>query len=57
MCGPDGSIVAEDFGGEASLLTFDVDTDLLQRYRSGDPSMRFRYFPAKRRPELYIDTL
>ncbi len=57
VCGPDGSIVAEDFGGEASLLTFDVDTDLLQRYRSGDPSMRFRYFPAKRRPELYIDTL
>ena len=52
-CGPDGSIAAEDFGGQPSLLTFDVDTDLLQRYRSEDPSMKYRYFPAKRRPELY----
>lgn len=52
-CGPDGSIVAEDFNGKPSLLTFDVDTGLLQRYRSEDPSMKYRYFPAKRRPELY----
>ena len=52
-CGPDGSIVAEDFNGKPSLLTFDVDIGLLQRYRSEDPSMKYRYFPAKRRPELY----
>ena len=55
--GPDGSIVAEDFSGKPSLLTFDVDTSLLQRYRSEDPSMKYRYFPAKRRPELYTDTI
>ncbi|MBQ3662274.1 MAG: hypothetical protein IJQ02_13425 [Oscillospiraceae bacterium] len=53
VCGPDGVVIAEDFGGQPSLLTFDVDTALLQRYRSEDPSMKYRYFPAKRRPELY----
>lgn len=52
-CGPDGVVIAEDFGGQPSLLTFDVDTALLQRYRSEDPSMKYRYFPTKRRPELY----
>lgn len=56
-CSPDGSIVAEDFGGKPTLLFFDVDPALLQRYRSEDPSMKYRYFPAKRRPELYTDTL
>ena len=56
-CGPDGSIVAEDFGGKPTLLSFDVGPALLQRYRSEDPSMKYRYFPAKRRPELYTDTL
>ncbi len=56
-CGPDGQIIAENFGGNSSLLAFEADTALLQRYRSEDPSMKFRYFPAKRRPELYIDAL
>ncbi len=56
-CGPDGSVIAEDFGGKPSLLSFDVGPALLQRYRSEDPSMKYRYFPAKRRPELYTDTL
>ena len=48
---------AEDFGGKPTLLFFDVGPALLQRYRSEDPSMKYRYFPAKRRPELYTDTL
>lgn len=53
VCGPDGAVIAEDFSGSPLLLTFDADPALLQRYRSEDPSMKFRYFPAKRRPELY----
>ena len=40
----------EDFGRKPTLLFFDVGPALLQRYRSEDPSMKYRYFPAKRRP-------
>ena len=53
VCGPEGSVLAEDFGGSPGLCVFDVDPALLARFRSDDDSMRYRYYPAKRRPELY----
>ena len=52
-CGPEGDVLAEDFGGSPGLCIFDVDPAQLALYRTPQPSMRYRYFPAKRRPELY----
>ena len=53
ICGPEGEVLAEDFGGSPGLCIFDVDPAQLALYRTPQPSMRYRYFPAKRRPELY----
>ena len=53
VCGPEGEVLAEDFGGSPGLCVFEVDLAQLARYRIGDDSMRYRYYPAKRRPELY----
>ena len=53
ICGPEGEVLAEDFGGSPGLCIFDVDPAQLALYRTPQPSMRYRYFTAKRRPELY----
>ena len=45
--------LAEDFGEMSGVTVFEVDPALLARFRSGDDSMRYRYYPDKRRPELY----
>ena len=37
----------------SGVTVFEVDPALLARFRSGDDSMRCRYYPDKRRPELY----
>ena len=53
VCGPEGEVLAEDFGEMSGVTVFEVDPALLARFRSGDDSMRYRYYPDKRRPELY----
>lgn len=53
VCGPEGDFLAEDFGEMSGVTVFEVDPALLARFRSGDDSMRYRYYPGKRRPELY----
>jgi predicted amidohydrolase len=51
---PKGNVLAESFPGKEDLLVADLDPGLLNAIRGGrSPSMRYSFFLAQRRPELY----
>lgn len=50
---PFGKVVAEDFGNEEGLLTFEYERHKVRMFHEANPSMKYRYYPAKRRPDLY----
>jgi N-carbamoylputrescine amidase len=49
VIGPDGRVVATDFGGREGLLVADLDAGLLAAVRSHP----MRYFLPHRRPDIY----
>lgn len=50
---PQGEIIASAFGQERELVTFVCDTKQVEQYHQWDASMKYRYYPRYRRPELY----
>lgn len=48
-----GEVIAERFENSPGLLTFKYEKRRIQEFHEGNPSMKYRYYPAKRRPELY----
>lgn len=52
--GPDGVLTSTHDSQSEYLLTFDIDPDALAAFRCPESaSMRRRFFPADRRPDLY----
>ena len=49
---PRGEILAACFDEESALLTAEIDVDALNRYHQEGP-LSARYYPERRRPELY----
>ena len=49
---PTGEVICSAFDGSPEMLTFEADPALVAQYRSNS-SHRFRYYPSRRRPELY----
>ncbi len=49
---PDGEIIVSQFENKPGLITFDVNTELLDRYRRASDSHRFRYYPPMLKKEL-----
>lgn len=50
---PKGNVVAEFFEEEEGLLVAEIDVANARCYREGNASQRYRYYPEKRRTELY----
>lgn len=50
---PFGAVAAEDFGNGSGLLVFEYEKRKIRMFHEGNPSMKYRYYPAKRRPDLY----
>ncbi|MDO4741605.1 MAG: nitrilase-related carbon-nitrogen hydrolase, partial [Eubacteriales bacterium] len=50
---PRGGVVAECYAPQPALTVFDADPALINSFRSGSGDIRLRYYPARRRPELY----
>lgn len=54
MLDPKGNVIAGAFNGREELLVADLEPDLINTIRSGEPgSMRHSFFLEGRRPELY----
>ena len=51
---PAGDVVTSYFGEEDKLVCFPLDIDEVKKYHSGSDKMSARYYPAKRKPELYL---
>lgn len=51
---PGGEIQLSSFENAPGLLTFDADPDRVRTYHSSDRDRNHRYYPARRRPELYL---
>lgn len=51
---PRGNITASCFADLEALLVFTVIPEELQKYHQENASARYRYYPVKRRPELYV---
>lgn len=50
---PAGEIMGEDFSERNSMLIFEVDTEVVEQYHRESVSMKYRYYPKLRIPELY----
>ena len=50
---PNGEIVAENYENKPGLLIFTYEEEAVRRYHEGNPSMKYRYYPEKRRVELF----
>ena len=51
---PAGEVVVSHFGEEDGLVCFELDTAEVRKYHEGSDKMSARYYPAKRRTELYL---
>ena len=49
---PNGDVIAARFDSGEGTVTFQADTELLQKYRSPNSSHRFRYYPLLLKKEL-----
>lgn len=54
VCNPDGEIIEAFFEEKEHLLTFDVNRNLFEKYRSQEGRMSLNFYPVKRRKELYL---
>lgn len=50
---PNGEIAASCFEDHPALTVFSVDREQLQAYHNENASIKCRYYPARRKPELY----
>ena len=51
---PAGKVVVSHFGEEDGLVCFELDTAEVRKHHEGSDKMSARYYPAKRRTELYL---
>lgn len=51
---PAGEVVTSYFGEEEKLLCFALEQEKVEKYYDGSDKMSARYYPSKRRPELYL---
>ena len=50
---PRGDVVAQYFGESEQFLTAEIAPEEVSKYHGEDAGKRYRYYPAKRRAELY----
>lgn len=53
LVGPTGQVLAEDFSGQAAMITGELDLDRIAGARTTPRGMCRRYYAHERRPELY----
>ena len=54
MTDPAGEVVVSYFGESDKLICFEADIDEVRKYHTGSDKMSARYYPSKRRTELYL---
>ncbi len=53
LVGPTGAVLAEDFSGQAAMITGEIDLDKVAGARTTPQGMCRRFYARERRPELY----
>lgn len=51
---PAGEVIASCFEGDDTLICFAIDKEEVEKYHAGSEKMSARYYPSKRRTELYL---
>lgn len=49
---PNGDVISSKFDDAEGIVTFEVDTELLEKYHTDNSSHRFRYYPKLLKKEL-----
>lgn len=51
---PAGEVTASYFGEEEKLICFQLEKEAVEKYHNGSDKMSARYYPSKRKTELYL---
>jgi hypothetical protein len=47
-------VTASYFGEENKLICFQLEKEAVEKYHNGSDKMSARYYPSKRKTELYL---